>query len=158
MLDSILTSRKAIVPLSLLTVISYGFLDAITTLLCLNTLSANGFNAMELELSPLIRSGLFGSGGNAVILSKAFILAVIFAHLFVLSRYERFVPIINTCLIAMITVGAIATVNNINIDLGGTGVTFFSLNPLMISLIIICLVGLYCLHVFLKNGARVPQV
>ncbi len=119
--------------LLILAIISYGLFDALTTLLCYYLLSGHGYNALDLEISPLIRSGIFGSDWRAVILSKICVMAVIILHLYILSQFRQLVPVVNACLITMTIFGAMATVNNINIILGGAEVSFFNISPVMIS-------------------------
>lgn len=126
-------SRRATYPLLILAIISYGLFDALTTLLCYYLLSGHGYNALDLEISPLIRSGIFGSDWRAVILSKICVMAVIILHLYILSQFRQLVPVVNACLITMTIFGAMATVNNINIILGGAEVSFFNISPAMIS-------------------------
>ena len=106
---------------------------------------------MSAEMSPLINSGIFGSDWRAVIFSKAFIIAVIFLHLYILSQYQRFTPIVNACLITMIIFGAIATVSNISIILGSDDITVFHISPMMISAILSSVILLFGFNIFDKN-------
>lgn len=151
MLDRLLGSHRATYPLLMLTLIFYGLFDALTTVLCFSITSDQGFNALNSEISPLIRSGIFGIDWRAVILSKAFIIAIIFLHLYILSRYNRLVPVVNACLITMTIFGTVATINNIHIILGGDEITVFNISPALISAILSTLVLFFGFNIFLMR-------
>ena len=47
-----------------------------------------------------------------------------------MSRYQRLIPVVNACLMTMIIFGTFATINNIDIVLGGDrGLTVFKPEP-----------------------------
>lgn len=155
MLERFLGSRRATYPLLILTLMTYGLLDALTTIICFYRSSGQGYDALGSELSPLIRSGIFGSDWKAIVLSKIFIIAVIFLHLYLMSRYQRLIPVVNACLVAMTIFGTIATVSNSSIILGGTEITVFSISPAMVSAILSSLILLFGFYIFLarmRNG------
>lgn len=156
MLETLMGSRRITKPLLILAIIFYGLLDVLSTLLCFYMLSGHGYNALDSEISPLIRSGIFGSDWRAVILSKVCVITVIFLHLYILSQYQRLVPIVNACLIVMTIFGTIATINNSSIILGGAEITVFNVSPMMISAMISSLILLFGFQIFLtrtRNGA-----
>ena len=154
MIEAFPGSHRASYTLSILAVISYGLFDVLSTLLCFYKLSTGGYDALASEISPLIRSGIFGSGWKAIVLSKVCVIAVIFLHLYILSQYRRLVPVVNACLITMIIFGTVATINNANIILGGAEITFFNVSPVMASAMLsslIILLGFYDVLIRMKN-------
>jgi hypothetical protein len=151
MLETFIGSRRATYPLLILAIILYGLFDALTTLLCYYMLSGHGYNALDSEISPLIRSGIFGSDWRAVVLSKVCVMAFIFLHLYILSQFQQLVPVVNACLITMTVFGTVATVNNINIVLGGAEITFFNISPVMICAMLSSLILLFGFLIFLTR-------
>ena len=151
MLEIFMGSRRATYPLLIFAIISYGLFDALTTLLCYLMLSGHGYNGLDSEISPLIRSGIFGMDWRAVILSKVSIMAVIFLHLYILSQFQQLVPVVNACLATMTVFGTIATANNINIALGGTEITFLNISPVMICAMLSSLILLFGFRIFLTR-------
>lgn len=151
MIETFPGSHRATYQLSILAVIFYGLLDALSTLLCFYKFSIDGYDALDSEISPLIRSGIFGSGWKAIIISKICIIAVIFLYLRLISQYRRLVPVVNSCLITMIIFGAVATLNNANIALGGADIMFFSVSPLMASSMLSLVILLFGFYEFLAK-------
>lgn len=151
MLGKLMGSRRAIYPLLILATLAYGLFDALTTLFCYYMLSGQGYNALDSEISPLIRSGIFGSDWRSVVLSKVCVMAFILLHLYILSQFRQLVPVVNACLITMTIFGAIATVNNISIILGGAGITFFQISPVMICAMLSSLILLFGFLIFLTR-------
>jgi len=155
-LNKFLDSRRSFFGLVSLAVLFYIFLDIATTLYCVQVFGMHGVNALDSELSPVIK--FFGTGPMAVIIAKSLVGFICVTVLLGLSRYDRMVQCCNILAIALILMGVVAVANNILAAQGWPPVRIFGMPVSFIGLAFADLLEVYGISTIWANKSKKDKI
>ncbi|HTY90644.1 MAG TPA: hypothetical protein VMC84_05650 [Methanocella sp.] len=155
LLSSILRSRQTFRVLLVFVFLSYVALDTATTLYCVHVFAASGVNALDSEISPIVR--VLGDGPLAVVEAKIFAGSVCIAGLYLLSRLDGFLESCNILAIALVLLGIVAGANNILEAWGRPAIGILGIPLVFIGLALACALEAYSVASLLSR-TRAPGI
>jgi hypothetical protein len=143
---SFIKKRESVLPLMIMAVLFFGVFDAGTTIYTVHVMQSWGIvNPYDYEISPLIMSGLFGTGDISVILTKIVVITLCLVILFIALSDTRLVMSVNLMLMGSIVAGLLAGVSNLIVAFTGENLHVFAVSSAIITLMVASSFWIYAL-------------
>lgn len=156
MLFEFFKKRESILPLAVLSIVFYGVFDAATTIYTAGVIQASGIpNPYHYEISPLVTSGLFGSGHAAVILTKVAVLSASLVIIWIASRKPQLALSSNVMLMGSIVAGLLAGSSNLYLAFAGENFEVFGVSSAFATLVVAAAFEIYGLLALWRSAKTV---